>query len=112
MNIIIENTLQHYVIVYFEYDDYLKKLKYLVEVRLLFMLTVATHDRRRKSFFVSSIIIIFLFVNFYSLCHFKHHADFYCHRHVDSVDNIVEENSSVFSLIRICWLPSARACGQ
>ena len=31
-------------------------------------------------------------------------------RYRDSVDNTVEENSSVFSLI--CWLPSARACGQ
>ena len=30
----------------------------------------------------------------------------------DSVDNTVEENSSVFSLIQMCWLPSARACGQ
>ena len=33
-------------------------------------------------------------------------------RHGHSVDNTVEENSSVFSLIRIRWLPSARACGQ
>ena len=30
----------------------------------------------------------------------------------DSVDNIVEEHSSAFSLIRMHWLPSARACGQ
>jgi len=31
----------------------------------------------------------------------------------DSVDNSVEENSSVFSVIRMRWLPSAaRACGQ
>jgi len=29
----------------------------------------------------------------------------------DSVDDTVE-NSSVFSLIRMRWLPSARACGQ
>jgi len=29
-----------------------------------------------------------------------------------SVDNTVEENSSVFSLIRICWLPSTTACEQ
>ena len=31
---------------------------------------------------------------------------------VDSVDNTVEENSSVFSLIQMHWLPSARACEQ
>ena len=30
----------------------------------------------------------------------------------DSVDNTAEKNSSVFSLIRMHWLPSARACGQ
>ena len=30
----------------------------------------------------------------------------------DSVDNTIEENSSIFSLIRMCWLPSARACWQ
>ena len=30
----------------------------------------------------------------------------------DSVDSSVEENSSVFSLIRMRWLPSARTCGQ
>ena len=30
----------------------------------------------------------------------------------DSVGNTVEENSSVFSLIWMHWLPSARACGQ
>ena len=30
----------------------------------------------------------------------------------DSVDNTVEENSIVFSLIRMHWLPSARACAQ
>jgi len=32
----------------------------------------------------------------------------------DSVDNMVEENSSVFSLIGMRWLPPARprACGQ
>ena len=30
-------------------------------------------------------------------------------RYGDSVDDTVEENSSVFSLIRMCWLPSARA---
>jgi len=30
----------------------------------------------------------------------------------DSVDNTVEENSSVFDLIRMHWLPPARACGQ
>jgi len=30
----------------------------------------------------------------------------------DSVDNTVEENSSIFSLIRMRWLLSARACGQ
>jgi len=35
-----------------------------------------------------------------------------CHlRYRDSVDNTVEENSIVF-LIRMRWLPSARACGQ
>jgi len=32
-------------------------------------------------------------------------------RYGDSVDNTVE-NSSVFSLIRMHWLPSARACGH
>jgi len=32
-------------------------------------------------------------------------------RYEDSVDNTVE-NSSVLSLIRMRWLPSARACGQ
>jgi len=31
---------------------------------------------------------------------------------VQTVDNTVEENSSVFSLIRMRWLPSAGACGQ
>ena len=30
----------------------------------------------------------------------------------DSVDNIVEENSSILSLIRMRWLPSARACSS
>jgi len=30
----------------------------------------------------------------------------------DGVDNTVEENSSIFSLIRMHRLPSARACGQ
>jgi len=30
----------------------------------------------------------------------------------DSVDNTVEENSSVFFLIRMRWLQSATACGQ
>ena len=30
----------------------------------------------------------------------------------DSVDNTVEENSSVFSPIQMHWLPSATACGQ
>jgi len=30
----------------------------------------------------------------------------------DSVDNTIEENSSVFSLIRMRWFPSARACGS
>jgi len=30
----------------------------------------------------------------------------------DSVDNTVEENSSVFSIIQMCWLLSGRACGQ
>jgi len=29
-----------------------------------------------------------------------------------SVDNTLEENSSVFSLNRMHWLPSARACGS
>ena len=33
-------------------------------------------------------------------------------RYGDSVDNTVEQNSSVFSLIRMRRLPSARACGQ
>ena len=28
------------------------------------------------------------------------------------IDNTVDENSSVFSLIRVCWLPLTRACGQ
>ena len=32
-------------------------------------------------------------------------------RYEDSVDNTVQENSSVFALIRMRWLPSARACG-
>jgi len=36
----------------------------------------------------------------------------YILRHGDSVDNTVEENSGVFSLIRMRWLPSARACWQ
>jgi len=31
-------------------------------------------------------------------------------RYGDSVNNTVEENSSVFSLIQIRWLPSVRAC--
>jgi len=31
-------------------------------------------------------------------------------RYGDSADNTVEENSSVFSLIQMCWLPSAKAC--
>jgi len=36
-----------------------------------------------------------------------------CHlRYRDSVDNTVDENSSVFFLIGMRWLPSARACGQ
>jgi len=30
----------------------------------------------------------------------------------DSVDNTVEENSSIYSLIRMCWLLPARACRQ
>jgi len=30
----------------------------------------------------------------------------------DSVDNAVEEKSSVFSIVRMHWLPSARACRQ
>jgi len=30
----------------------------------------------------------------------------------DSADNTGEENSSVFSVIRMRWLLSARACGQ
>jgi len=30
----------------------------------------------------------------------------------DSVDDTVDENSSVFSLIRMRWLPSARAFGH
>ena len=29
-----------------------------------------------------------------------------------SVDNTVEENTSVFSLIGMHWLPSARTCGH
>jgi len=33
-------------------------------------------------------------------------------RYEDSVDNTGEENSSVFSLVWMRWLPSARACGQ
>jgi len=34
-------------------------------------------------------------------------------RYGDSVDNAVEENTSVFyHIIRKRWLPSARACGQ
>jgi len=42
---------------------------------------------------------------------------FVCFRYLnvpcgDSVDNTVGENSSVFSLIRMRWLPSARACWQ
>jgi len=35
-----------------------------------------------------------------------------CGRYSDSVDNTVEENSSIFSLIQMHWMPSARACGQ
>ena len=30
----------------------------------------------------------------------------------DSVDNTVEENSNIFTLVWMCWLPSSRACGQ
>jgi len=30
----------------------------------------------------------------------------------DSVVDTAEENSNVFSLIQMHWLPSARACGQ
>jgi len=33
-------------------------------------------------------------------------------RYGDSIDNTVEENSSIFSLIRMRWLPSVRACGH
>ena len=33
-------------------------------------------------------------------------------RYGDCVDNTVDENFSVFFLIQICWLLSARACGQ
>ena len=33
-------------------------------------------------------------------------------RYGESVDNTAEENSSIFSLIWMCWLPSAKACGQ
>jgi len=33
-------------------------------------------------------------------------------RYGDSVDNTVEENSCIFSLIRMRWLLSARACRQ
>ena len=33
-------------------------------------------------------------------------------RYEDSVDNTVEENSSIFSLIHTCWLLSAGACEQ
>jgi len=33
-------------------------------------------------------------------------------RYADRADNTAEENSSVFSLIWMRWLPSARACGQ
>jgi len=36
----------------------------------------------------------------------------YKYRYGDSVDSTVEENSSVFSLIGMCWLPSSRACRQ
>ena len=32
--------------------------------------------------------------------------------YADSVDNTAEENSSVFFLIQIRWLPSSRACQQ
>jgi len=32
--------------------------------------------------------------------------------HGDSVNNTVEENSRVFYLVRMHWLPSARACRQ
>jgi len=37
-----------------------------------------------------------------------------CTRYEDNEDNTVEKKSSVFALIRLCWLPSppARACGQ
>ena len=30
----------------------------------------------------------------------------------DVIDNTVEQNSNVFSLIQMRWLPSARICGQ
>jgi len=32
-------------------------------------------------------------------------------RYGDSVDNTIEENSSIFSLIQMRWLPSVRAGG-
>jgi len=35
-----------------------------------------------------------------------------CTRYGVSVDNTVEENSSVFSLIQMRWLPSARHAGS
>jgi len=33
-------------------------------------------------------------------------------RYGDSVNNTADENSSIFSLVRMRWLSSARACGQ
>ena len=33
-------------------------------------------------------------------------------RYEGSVDNTDKEHSSVFTLMRMRWLPSARACGQ
>ena len=50
-----------------------------------------------------------LIINFFLNMHKSMSKDL---RYGDSAENAVEENSSVFSLIRVRWLPSARACGQ
>jgi len=46
-------------------------------------------------------------------CNFSYHHRYGDNRYGDStVYNTVDENCSVFSLIRMCWLLSARACRQ
>jgi len=47
--------------------------------------------------------------NFWGLWNFQKYIKLW---YGDSVDNSVEENSSIFSPVRMCWLPSARACAD